>query len=210
MSFVETWNKYKMWLAPFVAIFLWLISVICFVYGLSFKNPILIMTKDVSLFIAFGLSLSNTAIQVLGNGMKLESDNTDGVFFWIWIASYALGISSNTNTLLQVLGIESKVLEWIIAIALGAIIEIAPEKMIIMWLRSFKPEKKQTFQPYSYKPQNQQSQGKKHNGGGFQRRQELERNYPKNTPSLSHHNIGFEQLAQEVMQEENNRLVNRS
>lgn len=227
MNFVDVWNKYKMWLAPFASLFLWGISVIAFVWGLSFKNPLVVYGFDATMYIAFGLSVCNTIIQLIGNGMKIDGNQTDNVFFWIWVASYALGISSNTNTLLQILSIESKVLEWIIALALGAIIEIAPEKMILMWLKSIVPTKRFSFQgnhgqqtkpnngnrPWTYPPVNT-SQNNKQNKGNFQHRQELEKNRQMNTSTQgrrmyeepTYHPVGmdneFAKLAREVLDEQ--------
>lgn len=194
-----------MWIAPFVALFMWLISNVCFVFGLSFKNPVLVWGFDATLYIAFGLSISNTAIQLLGNGMKLDR-GTDGVFFWIWLASYALGISSNTNTLLQILGIDSKVLEWTIAIALGAMIEIAPEKMIVMWLKSISQQKQtqnnnvhQKGKDHShFVPAYRQYNSGKDHGNGTQRRQELE----KGRRETTYNPTSLANLMNEVMNEQ--------
>lgn len=147
---IEWWNKNKMGVAPFAALILWLISIVCFVFGLSFKNQLLILGYDLGIVIAFALSLCNTFIQLIGNDMVKE----DVIFLWIWRASYLLGISSNTNTLLQIIGIDSVALEWGVALALGAIIEVAPERLVVLWLRSLKDNKKPN------QPQNQQHQNK--------------------------------------------------
>lgn len=190
---LELWNEYKMWLAPLAAIFLWIISVICFVFGLSFKNPVMVMSIDATLYISFGLAMCNTIIQLIGNDMDF-GDN-DKTFWWIWIASYVLGISSNTNTLLQILGLNNIWLEVLIATSLGAMIEIAPEKLVKMWLRSLKTSKPKTQQPYVKSGQGGfTGQGQAHAVGdgasgtmkvtpkGFERRAELEKNRPKPRP----------------------------
>lgn len=138
------WSKNKMWLAPVAALIMWSISVLCFVFGLSFKNPmgITIWNIDVSIVIASSLSLANTIIQLIGNGQ--DEEEMDGVFKVGWYASYVLGIASNINALLGIIGIESKILEWAVCGALGTMIEIMPEKLIIAWLKSFSPRETQT------------------------------------------------------------------
>lgn len=147
---LKSWNTYKMYAAPLVALVLWGISVICFVFGLSFKNPLIVMGKDISIQFSFALAMCMTVIQVVGNGRE---NKDDGIFKWIWWASYVLGISSNTNTLLGILGLGNPLLEWGVALPLGAIIEIAPEKLIVMWIESL-PVKSQPQKPNTQKPIN--------------------------------------------------------
>lgn len=150
---LKSWNTYKMYAAPFVALVLWGISVICFVFGLNFKNPLIVMGTDISLPFSFALAMCMTVIQVVGNG---RDNKDDGIFKWIWWASYVLGISSNTNTLLGILGLNNTLLEWGVAVPLGAIIEIAPEKLIVMWIEALptKPQQQQQKQVQNpYKPQ---------------------------------------------------------
>lgn len=134
---LKQWNELKSWMAPITALILWVISVICFVFGLSFKDPIMVAGYDLTLYIAFAIAMCNTFIQLIGNG-NTEKDES-GVFTWIWRASYLLGIASNSNALLQMIGISSPILEWSVALSLGAIIEIAPEKLIMIWLKSIRP-----------------------------------------------------------------------
>jgi len=137
---VKWWNTNKMVLSPVAALIMWAVSVLCFVFGLSFKNPVgyVLGGLDVSVWVAFALSLANTIIQLIGNGKKMNE--MDDVFKAGWIASYALGIASNVNALLNILGMGNVFLEWVVALSLGTMIEVMPEKLIVMWLKSI-PEK---------------------------------------------------------------------
>jgi hypothetical protein len=137
---VKWWNSNKMVLSPVAALIMWTVSVLCFVFGLSFKNPVgyVLGGMDVSMWVAFSLSLANTIIQLIGNGKKMSE--MDEVFKAGWIASYALGIASNVNALLNILGMGNVFLEWVVALSLGTMIEVMPEKLIVMWLKSI-PEK---------------------------------------------------------------------
>lgn len=131
---IKWWNENKMATAPLASAVLWAISVVCFVFGLKFDSPMIAFGYNIGTIIAFALAMCNTIIQLIGNGMEFRRD--DGVFRAIWIASYVLGISSNTNTLMQLVGMSSWWLEWAVSLSLGTIIEIAPEKLIILYLRS--------------------------------------------------------------------------
>ena len=154
---LKWWNENKLYMAPVASGILWITSVMCFVFGLSFKNPVgyTLGMWDVSVWVAFALSLANTIIQLIGNGQKFEE--MDVVFKAGWVASYILGISSNVNALLQILGMNNVGLEWGVALSLGTMIEVLPEKLIVIWLKS--PSGKQ-----EQKPQNNQQhqQQKKH------------------------------------------------
>jgi hypothetical protein len=133
---LKSWNTNKMLLAPVAALILWVVSVLCFVFGLSFKNPIgyTIQGMDVSMMVALALSLANTIIQLIGNGK--DPKDMDTVFMAGWYASYVLGISSNINALLQILDMGNTALEWGVAASLGTMIEVMPEKLIIIWLKN--------------------------------------------------------------------------
>lgn len=152
---IKWWNENKMWLAPFAALIMWAVSVFCFIFGLSFKNPtgFVVANLDVSMWVAIFLSVANTIIQVIGNGKKIEE--MDFVFKIGWYSSYALGIASNVNFLLGVLGMSNPFLEWVVSFALGAMVEIMPEKLIVMWLKSLPIERNNPYVP-SGKPQTSQ------------------------------------------------------
>ncbi len=155
MLTIGKWNKNKMIVAPIAAVLLWLVSMICFVFGLSFNQPLTVFGVDMGFWIALIMALCNTAIQLTGNDMKFE--DKDWVFLWVWRASYVLGIASNVNTLLKVLGMENWYLEFAVALSFGTIIEVAPEKLIIMWLRQMTKNAeyapKPNFQPKPQSPQ---------------------------------------------------------
>lgn len=151
---LKWWNTNKMWLAPVAALIMWTVSVLCFVFGLSFKNPMGVMLGkfDVSILIAFSLSIANTIIQLIGNGK--DPKDMDSVFQVGWVASYVLGIASNVNALLGILGMGNLLLEWLVALSLGTMIEVMPEKLIVIWLKTL------NSQP---KPQQNNNQPKKQN-----------------------------------------------
>lgn len=148
---LKWWNDNKMWLAPFAALIMWTVSMFCFIFGLSFKNPtgVVIGKLDAAMWVAIFLSVANTIIQLIGNGKKVEE--MDFVFKVGWYSSYALGISSNVNFLLGILGMNNPFLEWVVSISLGAMVEIMPEKLVIMWLKSL--NSKPNDQPQKYIPQ---------------------------------------------------------
>lgn len=152
------WAENKMWLAPFASLIMWTISVLCFVFGLSFKNPmgVQVGSMDLSIAIAFALSLSNTIIQLIGNGQDVEK--MDFVFKVGWYSSYVLGIASNINALLTIIGISNPWLEWAVCGALGSMIEIMPEKMIVIWLKGMN-KKVEAQQPYRSQQQAQHYPG---------------------------------------------------
>lgn len=151
---IKWWNENKMWLAPVAALIMWAVSVLCFVFGLSFKNPmgVVVGSTDISIWIAFALSVANTIIQLIGNGQDFEK--MDGVFRIGWYSSYVLGIASNVNALLGILGINNVMLEWAVALSLGSMIEIMPEKLIVVWLKTQPVVKPQAPVTPSKKPVN--------------------------------------------------------
>ena len=153
---LKWWNDNKMWLAPFAALIMWTVSMFCFIFGLSFKNPtgVVIGKLDAAMWVAIFLSVANTIIQLIGNGKKVEE--MDFVFKVGWYSSYALGISSNVNFLLGILGMNNPFLEWIVSISLGAMVEIMPEKLVVMWLKSLNSKPNNQTQKYipQHKPNN--------------------------------------------------------
>ena len=156
------WNKNKLKLSLVPALIFWVVSMLCFVFGLSFKNPIgySIWGWDVSMWIAVALSIGNTVIQIIGNDQEREKM---GMAMYVgWISSYALGIGSNVNTLLGILQIDNVLLEWTIAVSLGSMIEVLPERLLVTFLKSLNAKKEHeapkfvkpvTFQKSTYKPQ---------------------------------------------------------
>jgi len=143
---MKWWTENKLKLALVPALVFWVVSALCFVFGLSFQNPIgvLIWGWDVSMWIAIGLAIANTIIQIIGN----DQDDMSTVLFVGWMASYVLGIGSNVNALLGVLHIESVFLEWAICVALGAMIEVLPEKLLVIFLKSIENKPRFGQQPF--------------------------------------------------------------
>lgn len=133
---VGWWNTNKLKLALIPALAFWITSMLCFVFGLSFQNPVgvLLGKWDISIWIAIMLSLGNTIIQIIGNDQ--EAEKLGPVLTIGWYASYALGVGSNVNALLSILHINSVGLEWVICISLGSMIEVMPEKLLVMFLKS--------------------------------------------------------------------------
>lgn len=130
------WNKNKLKLSLAPALIFWVVSMLCFVFGLSFKNPIgySLLGWDVSMWVAVGLSIGNTVIQIIGNDQ--EREKMGSVMYVGWMASYILGIGSNVNTLLGILNIDNVYLEWTIALSLGSMIEVMPERLLVTFLKS--------------------------------------------------------------------------
>lgn len=155
------WKENKLFLALFPAVVFLLVSMIFFIIGLKFENPVVIFGIDVARYIAIALSLANTVIQIIGN----EQDPDDiGMSLWImWIGSYILGIGTNVTAILSLLSINNVFLEWMIAFGLGTIIEVSPEKLFVMFLKGFKGFSR--LRRSSYTPNQQGSKGQ--NKPGF-------------------------------------------
>lgn len=155
-KYYEMWKRQKPLLSLVPAIIFWFVSMVFFVFGLSFKNPIVLLGADLTTFIAISLSVSNTIIQVIGNDQEAEGL---GVALMLgWMASYALGIGTNVVGLLSVLSIADSRLEWVIAIGLGTMIEVLPERLLVQFLKTYvtatrKPKQEQKhFKPIQQVP----------------------------------------------------------
>ena len=106
--------------------------------------------------IAIALTVSNTIIQIIGNEQEAEGM---GVALWFgWIASYILGIGTNIVGLISILDIANTNLEWGIAFGLGTIIEVLPERLLVLFLKTWEGhgKKAQNFQrpAKTYNPDN--------------------------------------------------------
>jgi hypothetical protein len=131
----EWWRKNKPMFSLVPAIIFWVTSVIFFVVGMSFDNPMLLFGTDVSMYIAIALSLAITFIQILGN----DASDMDFIEKVVWLASYALGIATNVYGLMTVLQFTNHSLEVITSVSLGIIIEVSPERFLIRFLKSMRP-----------------------------------------------------------------------
>jgi len=149
-KYYDWWKQNKPFLSLIPAVVFWLVSMIFFMVGLKFNDPIYIFGKDVSLLIAVSLSVSNTIIQIIGNEQEQESM---GVALWMgWMASYMLGIGTNVVGLMTVLSIGNVWLEWIIAIGLGTMIEVLPERLLVQFLKTFQQRKSVQKPQIKYQP----------------------------------------------------------
>lgn len=130
--------SYKEWIGLLAAPVFWVASLVCFVLGLAFKQDTGIfisgISVDLTLLFSIGLGFANTAIQIVGN----DTDKEDmGISLWLmWIASYMLGIGSNVNFLNQRVGLDSPILQGLVCWGLGVMIEVAPERLLVKFLRA--------------------------------------------------------------------------
>lgn len=136
--YYESYRKSKPWARLVAALIYWAASMIFFVVGFSFSNPIVIFGYDISVPLAVALSITNTIIQISGN----DDDRMDAIDRMVWIASYVLGISTNYIGLTMLLNMSDPNLENIIAFCLGVMIEVLPERMLIKFLKELKPKQK--------------------------------------------------------------------
>lgn len=153
-KYYDWWKSNKPFMSLIPAVIFWAVSMIFFMVGLKFDNPIFVFGKDMSLAIAVSLSMSNTIIQIIGN--EQESDNMGAALWMGWMASYLLGIGTNIVGLRTVLSVENTVLEWSIAIGLGTMIEVLPERLLVQFLKTFEGKKMPSFGnpgKGKYKPQ---------------------------------------------------------
>lgn len=154
-KYYRWWKENKLFLSLVPAIVFWLVSMVFFVVGLKFKNGIVFGGIDFSSAIAISLSLSNTIIQIIGN----DQEEDLGTAMWLgWIGSYLLGIGTNVVGLTSILDISNPYIEYSIAIGLGTVIEVMPERLLVAFLKGFKGFTKRRFdnKPPMYKPQQQQ------------------------------------------------------
>lgn len=135
MNYYKWWHDNKPKFALLPALLFWLVSGLFFIIGLSFENPMVLYGVDFSTPIAIALALSITIIQVIGND---QDENTGFIMKIGWYASYVLGIGTNVNGLLMVFNIPNEILEWSIALSLGTMIEVLPERLLVTFLKSTK------------------------------------------------------------------------
>lgn len=120
---------------------------------------------DFAIPVALIISMVNTIFQIAWN------DKRDDIWEWgLWVASYVVGISSNYMGLILVLNMSDPMMEKILSLSLGAMIEIGPEKLLLRGLRELKASGSPMFK--SNKPNN--------NGPKFQ---PFNPNQPSSNPS---------------------------
>lgn len=130
-------RKFRYKIAFIPATIFWAASMVFFILGLAFGTIGQATTHSIMFWVSVGLAISNTIIQIMGN--DAEPGELGLVLFWGWIASYGLGIGSNVNSLIQILNIQNRYLEWLIAISLGTMIEVMPERLWVLFWRSTFP-----------------------------------------------------------------------
>lgn len=154
---------YKDWIGLSAAPVFWVASIICFVLGLAFKQDtgvfIVGIPFNLTMVFSIGLGLANTAIQIVGN----DTDREDmGMSLWLmWIASYMLGIGSNVNFLYSKIGLSSPILQFLVCWGLGVMIEVAPERLLVKFLRAIGVMKGDTKDKVGTQPEQIQSANSK-------------------------------------------------
>lgn len=130
--------SYKDWIGLSAAPVFWLASLVCFALGLAFKTSSGIFipgtTLDVTFLFSIGLGFANTAIQIVGN--DTEKEDLGIALLLMWGASYMLGIGSNVNFLYSIIGLSNGLLQFLVCWGLGIMIEVAPERLLVRWLRA--------------------------------------------------------------------------
>lgn len=129
--------EYKDWIGLLASPIFWISSLICFVMGLAFKQGtgILIPGTSLDLILIFSIALgfANTAIQIVGN--DTDREDLGMPLFLMWGASYMLGIGSNVNFLYSAIGLNNAFLQFLVCWGLGIMIEVAPERLLVRFLR---------------------------------------------------------------------------
>lgn len=153
---------YKEWIGLSAAPVFWLASLVCFALGLAFKvgSGIYIpgTMVDVTFLFSIGLGFANTSIQIVGN--DTEKEDLGIALLLMWGASYMLGVGSNVNFLYSIIGLSNGLLQFLVCWGLGIMIEVAPERLLVRFLRSVNilRDNKQTHQPTQKQQATPQSQ----------------------------------------------------
>ena len=130
--------SYKDWIGLSATPVFWLASLICFALGLAFKTSSGVFvpgtTIDITFLFSIGLGFANTAIQIVGN--DTEKEDLGIALLLMWGASYMLGIGSNVNFLYSIIGLSNWLLQALVCWGLGIMIEVAPERLLVRWLRA--------------------------------------------------------------------------
>lgn len=125
-------NKHKLAILPAVIFFA--VSMLFFMVGLKFNKPFIVFGQNITQLIAIGLTLANTVVQLLGNDAEDRGKMTLPLLLG-WYGSYALGIGTNIAGILDLLDVGSLGLNWLIAVGLGTMIEVLPERLILITLK---------------------------------------------------------------------------
>lgn len=120
------WHKAKLSTSIIAAIGLMVISAISFNSGLNFGG-------DWGWLITIALWVSFTIIQFIGNDME---NHDDWVFTALWVFTYMVGIGAGSWAIYSFINIPNEIIRWIAAIGLAGSAEIAPERLIVKFLKS--------------------------------------------------------------------------
>lgn len=171
--------SYKDWIGLSAAPIFWLASLICFVLGLSFKTGTGIYfpgtSYDITILFSLALGFANTAIQIVGN--DTDKEDLGIALLLMWGASYMLGIGSNVNFLNSIIGLSNGFLQFLVCWGLGIMIEVAPERLLVRWLRSVGILGTGTIQ--TQQPQKQHQQPSRE-----QRHEQMRRDSQSRNPSM--------------------------
>lgn len=126
--------KFRHTIAVIPALIFWVVSVQFFIMGLSLHDQTGYMKM-----IAIALAVANTIIQLIG--WDSDPNELGPLLFWLWIASYVLGIGTNIVSLVGILQIQNVFLKWIISGALAFMIEVSPERLFVLAWRSVSPKR---------------------------------------------------------------------
>lgn len=136
------WKNNKMFLSLIPALIFWGVSMVFFVVGLKFGQSLIIFGFDVAQIISISLAISITVVQIIGNDTGWSE--ADLPLRIGWLGSYMLGIGTNVVGILSILSIESKNMEFVIALGLGTMIEVMPERLLVKFFQGLNEIKKTT------------------------------------------------------------------
>jgi hypothetical protein len=122
---IKQWEEIKLKMAVGGAIIFGCLSILFSMLGLSLSTEVT-WAWLVGLLMAMGI----TIIQLVGN----SAGKKDSIFTVIWIASYVYGITANVLGIIGLMGGISPVFMYMIAVPMGILIEVVPEKLLIISL----------------------------------------------------------------------------
>jgi hypothetical protein len=122
---IKQWEEIKLKMAVGGAIIFGGLSILFSMLGLSMSTEVT-WAWLVGLLMAMGI----TIIQLVGN----SAGKKDTIFTVVWIASYIYGITANVMGITGLMSGVSPVFMYMIAVPMGILIEIVPEKLLIISL----------------------------------------------------------------------------
>jgi hypothetical protein len=119
----KTYAIWKPRIGILASITMLVVSIFFSQYGFSFSD-----TTGWGIWIGLALSLSITIIQLSGG---IEENGKDWLMWIVWLGSYAYGIISNVKGISDFMaGSDSLYFRWMVAVSVGTMIEIAPERLL--------------------------------------------------------------------------------